>query len=177
MRVERGADHIRQTPPNLLQVKGDHPFFDQTAKLPKGEVYVSEFELNQEFGKLVVPYLPVIRTATPVFDEAGILRGEVIINVDAVYWFNLLRETLARDETLLVTNQAGDYLAHPNTSKTFGFDIGNRYRIQDDISASTLCSMAVRRNSQDWSGRQAAMNSSPRNGSTSTPGNRIAMSS
>jgi signal transduction histidine kinase len=135
VRVERAADGtIRQTPPNLLQIKGDRPFFDQTAKLSKGDVYVSEFELNQEFGKVVVPYFPVIRTATPVFDEAGTLRGEVIINVDAVIWFNLLRDTLAQDETLFVANQTGDYLVHPDPSKTFGFDIGNRHRMQDEIA-------------------------------------------
>ncbi len=134
VRVDRGADGmIRQTSPDRLQVKGGQSFFDETAKLAKGEVYVSEFELSQELGKVVVPYRPVIRTATPVFDETGTLRGEVIINVDAVYWFNLLRDTLAGDETLLVANQAGDYLAHPDSSKTFGFDLGDRHRMQDDI--------------------------------------------
>ncbi len=135
VRVDRAADGtVRPTPPDLLQVKGDLSFFEETAKLPEGQVYVSNFELDQDFGKIVVPYRPLIRTATPVFDDAGILRGEVVINVDAAYWFSLLRETLGRDETLLVANQAGDYLAHPDSSKTFGFDIGNRHRMQDEIA-------------------------------------------
>ena len=135
VRVDRAADGtVRPTPPDLLQVKGDLSFFEETAKLPAGQVYVSNFELDQDFGKIVLPYRPLIRTATPVFDNAGILRGEVIINVDAAYWFTLLRDSLARDETLLVANQAGDYLAHPDSSKTFGFDIGSRHRMQDEIA-------------------------------------------
>ena len=136
VRVDRTPDgEIRRTPEEALQPKGDRSYFQEAARLAAGEVYVSDFELNRENGVVEVPHRPVIRTATPVFDGAGIFRGEVIVNIDAARWFDLLKETFGPDETLYVTNAAGDYLVNPDPGLTFGFDLGARHRLEDDMPA------------------------------------------
>jgi len=136
VRVDRLPDGaIRRTADAGLQAKGDRPYFRGAARLPIGAVYVSDFELNQEHGAIEVPHRPVIRTATPVFDGAGRFAGEVIVNVDAAGWFDLLAETLGAGETLYVANAEGDYLVHPDPALTFGFELGSRHRLADDLPA------------------------------------------
>ena len=132
IRVERLTDGtIRQTPTGLLQTTADRPFFQKAAKLAKDDLYVSNFELARDFGKVVIPKRPELQVATPVFDNAGVIRGEVIVTVDAAYWFQLITETLTSNELLYVTNQSGDYLVHPDSTVTFGFEFGKPQRIQN----------------------------------------------
>ncbi|MEW5962725.1 MAG: HAMP domain-containing sensor histidine kinase [Pseudomonadota bacterium] len=42
----------------------------------------------------------------------------------------------ASDLKLVVTNEEGDFLRHPDPAKRFGFEFGKRYRIQDDLGLS-----------------------------------------
>ena len=46
-----------------------------------GRVFVSPLDLNIERGEIEVPYKPVIRYATPVFDKENKAKGIVITNV------------------------------------------------------------------------------------------------
>nr|WP_306266233.1 ATP-binding protein [Pararhizobium sp. IMCC3301] len=134
VRVERPTNGmILRTPTAQLQEKGQEPFFREAAKLTDGAVYMSDFELDRDFGRIVEPYRPVVRTAAPVFDDAGILRGELVVNVDATYWFDLLQETLGADEQLMIANQNGDFLVHPDPALPFGFDRGERQLMQDHM--------------------------------------------
>lgn len=134
VRVDRGTDgKIRQTPDDSLQSKADRPSFLETVKLAKGEIYVSDIDLNVDFGKLDKPYRPAIRTATPAYDESGKLLGVVVVNVTAKNLFDTVRETVGNDPILYITNQNGDYLHQPDSSRSFGFILGQRYRIQDDL--------------------------------------------
>ena len=63
-------------PPAQLQDKGNRYYYHETAKLPKGEVYVSLIDLNRELGKLDLPLKPMLRIATPIRDAAGIPRDD-----------------------------------------------------------------------------------------------------
>jgi signal transduction histidine kinase len=95
---------------------------------------VSTADLNQENGAVEVPHRPVIRVATPVVDPATDRRaGIVVISADAAYLFDLLAQIIGRDTEIIVANQDGDYVVNPDAAKTYGFDLGRRYRVQDDI--------------------------------------------
>ena len=136
VRVDRLPEGtIRRMADTDLQPKGDHAYFTDAVGLAAGEVYVSDFELNRERGAIEVPHRPVIRTATPVFDRSGRPAGVVIINVDAARWFDLLAETLGAGGTLYVANADGDYLVHPDPAFPFGFELGTRHRLADDLPA------------------------------------------
>src|SRR5713226_908164 len=65
-----------------LQPKGGRYYFRQTMLLSRDEVFVSPFDLNEEHGKIEEPYKPVIRIATPVFDNSDrrTLSGIVVLN-------------------------------------------------------------------------------------------------
>ena len=50
-----------------LQNKSQRPYFFNTLKLNRNEVYVSPFDLNIENKKIEIPLKPILRFATPVF--------------------------------------------------------------------------------------------------------------
>ncbi len=63
-----------------LQSKGDRDYFQKAITLKPGEIYISTFDLNMENGRIEEPYRPMLRFATPVFDEAGQHRGACVIS-------------------------------------------------------------------------------------------------
>ena len=67
-------------PKNQLQNKRNRYYFKNSLKLKDSEIYISILDLNIEHGKIEQPHKPMIRLATPVFDEYGKKRGVVILN-------------------------------------------------------------------------------------------------
>jgi PAS domain S-box-containing protein len=120
-------------PPAELQQKGNEKYFAEAVRLANGEVYLSEINLNREHGQVATPLTPVIRAATPVFGPQGKPLAIVVINSLFEPVAEGLRGGLSDNQTLLVTNERGDYLVHPAENRTFGFDRGQRQRIQDDF--------------------------------------------
>jgi PAS domain S-box-containing protein len=121
--------------PQELQQKGKEPYFPATLQLPRGDVFLSDVNLNREHDQIELPLTPVIRAATPVFDQNETPVAIVVINAYFQSIARELREGLREHESLLVTNDQGDFLAHPDFARCFGFDRGQMSRIQDDFPA------------------------------------------
>lgn len=117
-----------------LQQKGHRYYVQETKRLDKGQVYFSRIELNRENSVVSFPQSPIIRVATPIYNENNnSVSGIIIISVD----FNLMKDTLLRlvpeDTELILSNNNGDYLIHPDVKKTFGFDLNKSYKLQNDF--------------------------------------------
>lgn len=113
-----------------LQTKGDRPYFKQTLKMQKGEIYLSEINLNREKGKVTAPFTPMLRAAIPVYSNQGEVFGILIINMDFGWALNSIHHSRKIEHKHYITNDKGDFLAHPDLSKTFGMDHGKRHTIQ-----------------------------------------------
>ncbi|MDD3797621.1 MAG: ATP-binding protein [Novosphingobium sp.] len=136
VRVDRLRDGtINRIPEQELQQKINRPYVRDTLRLNKGEIYLSRIDLNQEHGKIEVPNRPVIRVATPLFSETGERLGIIIINIDMGRIFQIIKGPLPDQAGFYLTNSDGDYLDHPQAEKTFGFDLGHRYLMQDEFPA------------------------------------------
>jgi PAS domain S-box-containing protein len=83
MRVDRKADTAELVPADQLQSQADRSHTKETLKLDRGQVFVSQLELNVERGVIEQPVKPTIRVGAPVFDSAGTKRGIVVINYRA----------------------------------------------------------------------------------------------
>jgi|GEM_PF-6011580 len=128
VRVDRSGGSVVFTDDSNMQQKGNTDYFAKTIRLEKDELYYSDVTLNREFNKVVLPHQPVMRVATPVFNEdTGAVFGIVVINLD----FDLILKKLTRLKgNYYVTNSDGDFLFHPDPSKNFGFDRGQEHLIQ-----------------------------------------------
>lgn len=120
VRVDRSS---RGGPPRVLredelQSKGDRPYVAATLALPPGTLHVTPIELNEEFGEIQMPALPVLRIATPVALEDGAAGGLIIVNIDRRRAFARLRTAATRNRDLYLESE-GDYLLHPTPSMEF----------------------------------------------------------
>jgi two-component system sensor histidine kinase/response regulator len=133
VRVDRRQGKIIDLPTEQLQEKGVRYFVQETAKLAKGQVYISDIALNRDVGKIEQPYVPTMRAATPIFGSDGKLFGMVVINVDARFLMAELKPSVSSNFQVYLTNEQGDFLLHPDATRTFGFDLGRRWRWQDEF--------------------------------------------
>lgn len=116
-----------------MQAKGNRDYFKAGLQLTQGQVHLSEFTLEQEWGKIIVPNRPLLRAVTPVFDARGQLFGMVVLSLDVR---PLLSTSLARLPLGVqgyIANQQGHYLSHPDAQREFAFEQGNPPKISDDF--------------------------------------------
>jgi len=132
--VRRQRSGVRVTPESRLLARSHKDYYLKTIDKQPGEVYFSKIELTRLQGRVIQPKLPVLRVATPIYHpETGQSFGIVIIDIDFGKFIHSLTEGALREVVFYLSNTEGDYIAHPDMSKTFGFDLGLRHRIQDDF--------------------------------------------
>jgi len=125
VRVDQKSGQALVVPEANLQQKGQTAYFEKVRKLHAGQIYISNIDLNREHGKIEQPAWPTYRTGVPVFDDKGAFFGAVIINFYAAPRLQNLMSNLSEDETLFLLNAKGQYLIHPDPSKSFGFEFGD----------------------------------------------------
>lgn len=133
VRVDNNQTRIHVTAEDALQAKGNRDYFKAGLLLAQGQVHLSEFTLEQEWGKIIVPNRPLLRAVTPVFDAHGQLFGMVVLSLDV---HPLLSTSLARLPLGVqgyIANQQGHYLSHPDARREFAFEQGNPPKISDDF--------------------------------------------
>jgi two-component system, sensor histidine kinase and response regulator len=137
VRVQINNGKTEIVPKEQLQQKQDRDYFIATLALKTGETYLSNFNLNQEFGKIEIPHRRTIRATTPVYSESGEIFAMVVINMDLGPTFDKLLDNNPDYIYTYMFNQNGDYLIHPDKNKTFGFELGAPHRWQDEVRFST----------------------------------------
>ena len=122
-------------PPDQLQQKGDRDYFKATLSLKPGQVYLSEINLNREYGQVQTPHRRTLRASTPIFAADGKMFGMVVVNMDIGPTLDKLAEGMPAGIRAYLFNQNGDYLVHLDPNRTFGFDLGKRFLWQDDFKS------------------------------------------
>jgi signal transduction histidine kinase len=116
-----------------LQPKGDRYYFRQTILLAHDEVLVSPFDLNEEHGQIETnPYKPVIRVATPVFDNSDrrTMRGIVVLNYLGASLLAKLKEvSTAFPKSAWLLNHEGYFLHGPTPADEWGFQLKHSRRL------------------------------------------------
>lgn len=130
VRVDYEDNRVKTVSGKKLQDKSGSDYILEAIKLQEGEVYISELNLNREHGKIQVPHTPIIRFSTPVFARGIPMPGVVVLNVYASSFLNNLK--LGSGE-IKFSNEAGYFLYHPETYKTFGFELGHEIKIFNDL--------------------------------------------
>lgn len=138
IRVDRYGPNgtVQRVSQNELQDKSASKYFSETLSLDTGQVYLSDIELNREFGKIVEPLQPVIRAAMPVYTTDGELFGIVVINHNLQTSFDVLKSIAGVDHQFVIANGRGEYLAHPEAERRFAFEYGRSSNISQDFPAT-----------------------------------------
>jgi diguanylate cyclase (GGDEF)-like protein len=108
-----------------LQDKGDRYYFLNSINLDDDSLYLSKFDLNIENGEIEIVEghpKPMIRIATPLFDDNGQRLGILILNYLAAdlfeFWHRSEHSAYTRFE---VINEKGFYVNAINPEIEFGF--------------------------------------------------------
>lgn len=133
VRVDRRNEIVARTPEKQLQHKANRRYFKEILATPAGQIYLSSINLNREFGRIEVPHRPVLRAAIRVDSAPGVPFGFVIINVDFNRFLKTFLPNGISTAGYYMTNSSGDFIYHPDESRRFGFDLGNRNCAQEEF--------------------------------------------
>ena len=136
VRVDRDGKQLLRIEGDDLQEKSHYTYVSDTLKLPAGSTYKSRTFINHEHGAHAGLGQPTVLLASPVVNTQGEALGLIVINVDLKGAFSRLAADLPAEFQLYLTNREGDFLIHPDSSKTFGFDSGRRVLMQDEFPAT-----------------------------------------
>ncbi|MDE2311257.1 MAG: cache domain-containing protein [Betaproteobacteria bacterium] len=117
-------------PRKQLQNKSGRYYFNDTIKLKQGEVFVSPLDLNIEQGSLEIPYKPMIRFGTPVFDSAGRKKGVIVLNYfgnELLQHFRVIMQGGDPHSSMLL-NHDGYWLSGAKREDEWGFMLGKSER-------------------------------------------------
>ncbi len=120
-----------------LQNKANRYYFKETLTLLRGEVFISPFDLNVEHGKIELPYKPMLRFGTPVFDKQGHKRGIIIINYfGAELIHDLLVAAPNITDHIALLNSDSYWLHNPDPELEWGFMLEHDQRFKNQFPGS-----------------------------------------
>ena len=132
--VVKRNNAILNVPETQLSEKGNRVYFHKSIRKLRGEVYFSKVELARKDGLIIEPHQPVLRVATPVYNEnKGELFGIVVISIRFDWFVERLVKSIPHDTELILTNNSGGYLYHLDIKKQFAFNQNRDDAIQLDF--------------------------------------------
>ena len=137
IRLDRDGQGVVAVQDLALQEKGHQLYVSRTLQLAPGQVYLSRVFINKESGAHAGFERPTLVVAAPVAgaDNAAGSGRLVVINLDLETLFETMPREAAADFKLYLTNEAGDFLVHPDAAQTFGFERGRRIFAQTSFPA------------------------------------------
>jgi len=123
LRLDRKDGKLEVTPRDRLQSKAGRSYFRDAVAMASGEVYLSEINLNRDFGEITEPHIPTIRAAVKIAAQ-GQGAAMLIINADMRPVFDGVRMLTSPATSVRILDSAGNYLLHPDPSACFAVDLG-----------------------------------------------------
>ena len=130
VRINFAAGKASVVPRAQLQDKSKRYFFRDAIKLDRNEIFISPLDLNIEHDRLEIPYKPMIRFGTPVFDSAGRKRGIILLNYFGEELLQHFREALLGGDQRsgMLLNRDGYWLSSVKREDEWGFMLGKPER-------------------------------------------------
>jgi len=122
IRIDFDGNKASVMPGRILQNKNDRYYFHASKNLDPGELYVSPLDLNIENNKVVTPYEPTIRFATPVFNQDKLMSGIIVLNYNATNMLEHFDEMLAGSYGhIALLNEEGYWLRSHKKHREWAF--------------------------------------------------------
>jgi len=137
-RVNRTRDgQLIRVPENLLQAKGNEPYFKKGLGLKEDQIRFSEVSYNKELGEIAASFIPTVRAIVPVFYD-NTLFGMLVINANyQLLLENTFKEILPSKSTYVANNQ-GDYSYFNPEDNSIHFEFHQNYTTQPPEFIKTI---------------------------------------
>ncbi len=133
VRINQIDGKIETVPDAQLQEKGMYDYVAQTLTAARGDTLLFGINLNREFDRIEVPYVPVLRVSTPIFSPYGAMFGLIVININMQSVFDRMKTRFPSPASFYLANAKGEILLHPDPSKQFLFEFGHPYKLVDEF--------------------------------------------
>ena len=120
VRVNKNNTDIQAVTEKDLQQKKEEFYFQEISSLPPETTYFSTVTLNREHGKIEYPFLPVIRTGIPVYDNQK-LFGMIVINASYEKILQNVIDRMEPQKNVYVFNEKGDFILYDKKSLSSNF--------------------------------------------------------
>lgn len=138
IRVDNDDNEVIVCKEEELQDKSDRYYFKESKMLKYDEIFISPLDLNIENGEIEIPYKPMVRFATPIYDNEDKLKGILIINYKAEYFVKLLEAHEVHKELekfwFYIVNRNGEFILHQEEKNNFSF----MFRETKDLNFSKI---------------------------------------
>ena len=131
VRANRRGDQVSIVAGTDLQAKGDRDYVAEVLDLEAGQIYLSDINLNREFGQIEQPSWPTYRIAIKIQDSDDKDFGIIIANFLAQKLLDEVRQNQRVEEQIFLLNQDGYFLVHPEPEKAFAFEFGESQSWQE----------------------------------------------
>ncbi|ADV47551.1 signal transduction histidine kinase [Cellulophaga algicola DSM 14237] len=88
LKIENMYNSISIYEHKYLEDKSNRYYFQESLKLKKGQLFISNLDLNIENNKVELPYRPTVRFFTKIYSPDQDLLGIVGLNLNAETWLN-----------------------------------------------------------------------------------------
>lgn len=143
IRVEREGGSVSVANYIELQPKASRSYFKESVQSNKGVLYISDINLNREYGELEYPYKSVIRLSLPIFSESDERFGFIIMNVNAQFLLSEMEATLAANQSLYITDSDGYFVNHPDSAKSFSKDLNPSVNWKSEFTSPVKVGRAI----------------------------------
>ena len=134
VRVRWQAGRPQGVPQYVLQDKSDRYWVRASLALAKGEIYISPFDLNVEYGVIEQPPKPVIRFVTPVHDRQGRKHGMLVLNYRGQGLIDQIKAIAAQaGGQLWLLDAQGYWLLGPDAQSEWAFMYPDRADRRFDV--------------------------------------------
>lgn len=123
IRINQSEDATpSHVPDEKLQNKSDRYYFKRASSLTAGDIYISQFDLNVEYGAVELPIKPMLRFATPIYSNDSVFIGVGVIN----YLGSRVLEIVTtlnthHDDHVYLVNGRGHYLLGQSPEREWSF--------------------------------------------------------
>jgi len=132
LRFERESHSGNIIKKNVFQNKKNRYYFNEVSKLKKGEIWVSQIDLNIEHGKIEKPNKPVLRIGTPLYVENK-FKGIFIINIFMKELIQSITKSSLYD--IYLVDDQGYYIRHKEAKYNWS-SYDTKHKISDDFEDS-----------------------------------------
>ncbi len=136
VRVQRANNTVEVVSESALQKKKGRDYVDVLTYLKPGGFYLSDIELNKEYGAVQYPHQPVYRIAIPVYDAQGTLFGAIVLNFDAEAITTNIARMIESPSQLYLSDHEGHILQSPEHGQAYSFEFSSPV-LWDDLYTST----------------------------------------
>ena len=119
-------------PDSKLQNKSGRDYVEVPKTLNKDEFFISDMNLNSEYGEIVKPYIPVVRYSTPMISDNGDMIGVFVVNIYANNVLDIVKQAsidgAKKGFSYFLLDKDGNYLFNEDENKSVGFSVKRKIK-------------------------------------------------